>query len=476
MPSLITQAASSILILGSALAGCCWFCLKSDQNDGLVWSSFGSILSDTANERHVVWEKYVGSSCLRSHHYKYYLDAVDSSSREVEFHISHLHESKTTTESTMANISCREGSTLYLNGAHMGTLYDARRTSQEGEWITQKYPVSPSLINQQGRNLFIVDIINRCACINIGALQLSAVRGMGKLPELSLTSAQIHVRKKGRNELATDGLVLRQANTRRKLASPTIGAKNKPQELWCRITIIESMFPDGTETDETGCIPFAPGSAIESDKLYPVPLSQEIYDTHIRKIKKGGLFVHIQGARVSGYDLTVDDDAVYTVVDPPANLRHLAEMEPTTGNKTFAIVRVSTNDASPTPSMEDLVDNIFGNGVTMKTQFNRCSMGKLQWIYAGGYDVMLHNYSINDFGSGSDFLSVAQAKLQSELNIASISNLANKILFCLAPGLTGWIAAAGVNHYRINVNGDWCMSLSVQMHEVSGRVSDVASE
>jgi len=227
------------------------------------------------------------------------------------------------------------------------------------------------------------------------------------------------------------------------------------------------MLPSGgQESEETGCILIERHTEVESDTLVPIQLPKDISRLHYRKIKRGTLFVHIQGAIVTNNEIVASDSAQFTVVDPPAGLRHLSEMEPAIGNKTIAIVRVSTKDSSPPASLDELRKAIVGNGISMKTQYFRCSMGQLQWIFAGGYDVKLNKHRISEFNSGIELLDAANERLNKELGITSAATLANKVIYCLAPGISGWIASAGVNHYRVNINGDWCLSLSVAMHEV----------
>lgn len=142
----------------------------------------------------------------------------------------------------------------------------------------------------------------------------------------------------------------------------------------------------------------------------------------------------------------------------------------TNGTQSIMIVRVSTADASPQMTLEDLEDSVFSSHhVSVASQYQACSFGQLQFEKASSIDLRLNNHNISSFNDGSELLDVARNQLVVELGVDSIDNVADRIIFCMAHTTSNgrdWVARSAINHYRVVINGNYCHYLHVKMHEL----------
>lgn len=241
--------------------------------------------------------------------------------------------------------------------------------------------------------------------------------------------------------------------------------------LVCRITIFDTLSSgDGevaSEHDEqTSCIPIIDGE--ESSDLYLIDIPDDVWTSHEAMLYSGTLILSISNAFIENYRVILSENSVTKVFSSdelPDNRRLFSTS--TEGNITVAVVRVSTRDSSPTQSAFQMRLGLFNNGVSMKSQYEKCSFGKLQISIAEGgvLDVNLPN-SIREFQNDPNGLvGAVQSYMNTYMNIDA-SHLGDKVFFCLPPGTGGWAASAGLRHWRAQFNDEWCLSLTATMHEM----------
>jgi Gametolysin peptidase M11 len=227
---------------------------------------------------------------------------------------------------------------------------------------------------------------------------------------------------------------------------------------------------------DLACIPLTDG--VYRDRLLAVQLPQRIRSENRALIARGRLLVRIRNAWIEndrGGRVLLSRHSRVRVESPGTlnderNLQESLESMKTNGTQSIMIVRVSTADASPQMSLEDLEDSVFGNHhVSVASQYQACSYGQLQFEKASSIDLMLSNYSISSFEDGSELLDVARDQLAVELGVGSIDSVADRIIFCMAHTTSNgkdWVARSAVNHYRVVINGNYCHYLHVKMHEL----------
>jgi hypothetical protein len=147
-----------------------------------------------------------------------------------------------------------------------------------------------------------------------------------------------------------------------------------------------------------------------------------------------------------------------------------------TGTKTVLVIRAVAYDSATTASEEALADDIFGTYgdiVNLKTQYNQCSDGQLQFEPVstnsmvgtdGVYTVSLPNtmiYGASDSAIKDEMINQATVDLG-----ASLESIADYVILCLPPGTGDWAAYAYVDHWLSVYNDVWCQYPSAQMHEI----------
>jgi hypothetical protein len=146
------------------------------------------------------------------------------------------------------------------------------------------------------------------------------------------------------------------------------------------------------------------------------------------------------------------------------------------GRRTVIVIRIVAVDAGTTATEAQLSDDIFGtngDGLNLKTGYNKCSYGQLQFeplssnprIGADGvYTVHLRNTYVAGATSGKVY-NAALAQATTDLG-KSPHLLADHVMFCIPPGTSGgWIAYSAPDHWMSVYNDKWCQSPSSGMHE-----------
>lgn len=258
------------------------------------------------------------------------------------------------------------------------------------------------------------------------------------------------------------------------------------------MTIIDYLFPtvydeQAFKSQVIGCIPLDYSTFEELDLVLPLEFSNStdlahLWVEHKHGIQQGTLLLQIESVTLSSDSelLNVLQEAVYSLLVLPdtGNTQHRRQLlvatppPPTVGEKSVYIVRVSTIDSSPTYSLEELSQRLFDSSQettispSFPSQYAACSANQLIWTYAGGYDVTI-DAPIASFLTGMQLVVLAESYLRQALQVSSVATLADRVLFCVAPGTSvGWIASASVNHWRAVFNDEWCLSLSGTMHEM----------
>jgi len=232
--------------------------------------------------------------------------------------------------------------------------------------------------------------------------------------------------------------------------------------ILCRMLNVDTMYEDGSEDEVPHCAHIKDGR--ETDALFAMEnLPAEILANPL--LEEGRLFVNITAADVfTRDDIAVSSYSTYTVIDEiPSHLRHLqAVNSDSLGRKTLAVVRISTRDAEPSITTRQLQDMFDPNGINLKTQYEKCSGGKLEWVLAntGVIDVRVSG-TVASYGTrGAPMVAEAEEILRNQYGVASVGDLADRVMFCAAKGPGTWVGSAGMRHWRIQLHDSWCLSLT----------------
>lgn len=240
--------------------------------------------------------------------------------------------------------------------------------------------------------------------------------------------------------------------------------------LLCRVILVDTMFVsnDGTMRyeHETACIPMQQHG--ESDVLLHLVLPDNVYAVNRAKLLQSRLYVEIRGARLTAHDVLLGEGSHVSVVEPPTfpQDRRLGKKANST-SLTAAVVRVSVLDSVVTKTAEQIESTLFGEGINFVSQYAACSFGATRWkrsVY-GVIDVML-NYTLSDLGDSTAIATKALEQIRDELQLVSVTELADHIMVCIPPGTGDWAANAGVNYWRSIYNDVWITSLSATVHEL----------
>lgn len=254
------------------------------------------------------------------------------------------------------------------------------------------------------------------------------------------------------------------------------GARTVAQQsvVICRVTIFDVLKGQdeyAQTSHRTICMPIVNNRESDIDTAVTLPLALE--EEYRDEIHQGKFIVSIAGATIRNNGrLDVGENPLFTVINDSRFDHHKERHLQATGTKTVAIIRVSTSDSTPKYSLNQIQSTHFGSGINFVTQYDACSHGKIQWKLAenGVLDVEIPGARISDFAeandTGASLVTALQVHMKQSMGYSSISDIADRVIICLPPGTGEWAAAAGVNHWRVQMNSDWCLSLSGTMHEL----------
>eukprot|EP00977_Amphora_coffeiformis_P024574 scaffold16330_cov172-Amphora_coffeaeformis.AAC.8 len=246
--------------------------------------------------------------------------------------------------------------------------------------------------------------------------------------------------------------------------------------LHCRVTMGATMYQDenaGRTTtysmEQISCVPLRNDGS--EDILYDLEqIPFDIRETRFDDIRMGQLYMSITEATLDTQNNVIDTQptSVFTVLDEPPqeHRRHLKAYTDALGTRRYAIVRVSTSDASPFFTAQQLRSRFTDPLAGMQAQYAACSMNQLQWQLDNVYEVRVASSVQNYVNKAANLRNEAADQLKTQLGLNSISDLADNIMFCIPPGTGGWIANAGTGHWQSQFNDKWCLSLTSVMHEL----------
>jgi len=139
-----------------------------------------------------------------------------------------------------------------------------------------------------------------------------------------------------------------------------------------------------------------------------------------------------------------------------------------TGQKKVLVVRADAIDGMTTANIATLSDNIFGtsgDSVTLKSQYDECSYGKL--TFEPYDDIGVIDVELNSNVQGADKFAVQNAMMNAASDrFGDLPLQFDHVMLCVPPGTGDWIAYAYVNSWLAVFNDDWCQQLSTQVHEI----------
>jgi len=206
------------------------------------------------------------------------------------------------------------------------------------------------------------------------------------------------------------------------------------------------------------------------------------------------------GSRSSGEPASVntfmlhvssEEDFDIETLDESIDVRHFRhrrakrKLAQSTGNLETLMVRVTDKDNKVARfSKSEMYDNVFNDSVCLKSQYAACSYNLIniepgQTPTVGGQTVngVIDVKVTKSVSEGASTMQQdAQKQTQDEFGgDAELQNAFDLVMYCQPSGsqfcdsngnCKNWIAYAYINDYRSFYNDNWCMSVSVHMHEV----------
>jgi hypothetical protein len=251
-----------------------------------------------------------------------------------------------------------------------------------------------------------------------------------------------------------------------------IGQRENNKALECCInketTIFSNQF--GMRSEENFlCSPVV--NNVESDDSYKIAIPTSLKRDYQTEIEKGDLHIFVHRARIEGDTVVGFSDSDIEVSDTPKPWKRELQR---VGTRTILVLRVTVRDSEPELTGDEFRERIFGyDSLTVQSQYNKCSAGKLVFepapIRNGLLDVNIRNHFISDFNSSTALSNAAQSAAAELVGLPPgqhISSLADHVMICLPPGTGNWIAAAATNHWRSVYNNKFCGVISASMHEL----------
>ena len=145
------------------------------------------------------------------------------------------------------------------------------------------------------------------------------------------------------------------------------------------------------------------------------------------------------------------------------------------GYRSVLAVRVIRKYARSTASEEEISNSIFGNGkdpVNLVSQYGACSHNKLRFVkppYRRGLTKSIVNGVVtiavpyNTYGRLA-YENAITSELNRQFGVTNPNQLADHVMYVLPPNSMGYAAYAYYNHWCTIYDGNWCLSVSTQMH------------
>jgi hypothetical protein len=240
--------------------------------------------------------------------------------------------------------------------------------------------------------------------------------------------------------------------------------------LICQITLVEVQYDRSSTADRSTqhrdffeCTPVQDNEV--SDLSYRIDLSS-IDTTTDERLLHGELFVSVYGGRIEGDDVILSKESVVSVVPPPAGFQSRRHLVAKTGTLSVLVLRISTNDSTPSLSADEFHKLIFDDEVSLQKQYAACSFGKLNLVPTE-YGVLDLYLNVTAEGATPiSLVSKANQALRDQLNIAKTTDASDLLLMIMPPGTGDWAAFSGVGHPRSVYNDLWGGYSSSLLHEV----------
>jgi hypothetical protein len=240
--------------------------------------------------------------------------------------------------------------------------------------------------------------------------------------------------------------------------------------LICQITLVEVQYDRSSTVDRSTqhgdffeCTPVQNNEV--SDLSYIIDLSS-IDTTSDERLLHGELFVSVYGGRIEGDDVILSKDSVLSVIPPPVGFQSRRHLVAKTGTLSVLVLRISTNDSTPSLSADEFHKLIFEDEVSLHMQYAACSFGKLNLV-PSEYGIL--DLYLNTSAEGAtpiSLVSMANEALRERLGIAKTSDASDLLLMIMPPGTGDWAAFSGVGHPRSVYNDLWGGYTSSLLHEV----------
>ncbi|KAG7353359.1 gametolysin peptidase M11 [Nitzschia inconspicua] len=206
----------------------------------------------------------------------------------------------------------------------------------------------------------------------------------------------------------------------------------------------------------------------------------------------GEPFVRVQGLDESFFENESIVSGEFTLMAPNAWIEHgdmlfpdglqgeQAEIEPIgidgggrrlkSGTKTVLAVRVEGSDTATKASEQTLYNEVF-LGNSLKKMYADCSHGEFDLIPYKGNGIQNGVTTVRIpnqvAGSANAVIRNAAVSALNERLGGPAQTKVDYVMLCLPPGTSGgWVAYAFVNGWLSVFNNDWCLKMSVQVHEV----------
>jgi hypothetical protein len=265
-----------------------------------------------------------------------------------------------------------------------------------------------------------------------------------------------------------------------------------PDFLKCDILVADLLHVKGMKSKGSGDVI----SCLFEDMVYGLP--KHILDSYEMELKAPGRkSISIEGARLpkmnratgiypSGEIFAPHGTRVFIEESDSESRTEISRYE---GKKKVLVIRVRALDAETTLSQAILSERIFGDGsniqqkdpklpaTTLAKTYRECSMGKLDFVPAKGYDI------VNGIGFVDIEMNVKNATTSDVENAITVEVKKkygrfedyDHVMYCFPAGtltknLHGWIAYGYMKFYRSNYNDLWCGQNSAVTHEIGHNI------
>lgn len=247
----------------------------------------------------------------------------------------------------------------------------------------------------------------------------------------------------------------------------------------CRITVEHIAFSELVHSHKLACIPLD-DNGDETDNVFPLSnIPSDFIRDHHESLHSSNSHVRIEGVNyIADEALTVHKNATFfmkpSYESRRLRSRRLSSYTPgTKGRRTLGVVRVCIKSANgrkscPKFSVPDLHKGIFGNGytangVTVVSQFHKCSGGQLKFVpNRFGIQEVTVPKGNNDRG---EIEKSVQKFLKQKFKLSKMSEFASNSMFIFPPGFE-FLAVAPSNHWRSSYSDAWGLSLVANLHEI----------